>query len=206
MSESGHTAHSRDTLPFVAPCRKLSALAPLGWLRKGFADLKRAPQVSLLYGLFMAAVMAGVSAAAWSYGSHWLMIAMIGGFAFLAPLCCVGLYAISAQLERGQPVSLLRSLRAALKRHLGNEMLFAIVLLVIFMIWARAGMMLSVFIPTVANPELADLGTFLTVGSIIGAFFAAVTFTASAFSLPMIMHRGRRHGDGDRHVGQRGAA
>ena len=189
MTESGNTTISRETLPFVAPCRKLSPWAPLRWLRMGFLDLKRAPQVSLLYGLFMAAVMAGVSVAAWSYGTHWLMIAMIGGFAFLAPLCCVGLYAISAQLERDQPVSLLRSLRAALKRHLGNEMLFAIVLLVIFMIWARAGMMLSVFIPTVANPQLADLGAFLTVGSIIGAFFAAVTFTASAFSLPMIMHR-----------------
>ena len=189
MTESGQTTYSRDTLPFVAPCRKLSPLAPLRWLRLGYLDLKRAPRLSLLYGLFMAAIIAGVSAAAWSYGSHWLMIAMIGGFAFLAPLCCVGLYAISAQLERYQPVSLLRSLRAALKRHLGNEMLFAIVLLVIFMVWARAGMMLSVFIPTVANPQLADLGAFLTVGTIIGAFFAAVTFTASAFSLPMIMHR-----------------
>ena len=67
------------------------------------------------------------------------IIAMIGGFVFLAPLTCIGLYAISAQLERGQDVSIVRSLRAAFRRYIGNEMLFAIVLLVIFMVWARAG-------------------------------------------------------------------
>lgn len=189
MTETANTATSREGLPFVAPCRELSPLAPLGWLRRGLQDLKRAPRESLLYGLFMTAIMAGVSLAAWAYGTHWLMIAMIGGFAFLAPLCCIGLYAISAQLEREQPVSLVRSLRAAFRRHFGNEMLFAIVLLVIFMVWARAGMMLSVFVPAASDPGLADLATFLGIGSVVGAFFAAVTFTASAFSLPMIMHR-----------------
>ena len=189
MTDIEQAAPSRDTLPFVAPCRQLSPWAPLGWLRLGVRDLKRAPRESLLYGLFMAAIMAAVSLAAWAYGTHWLMIAMIGGFAFLAPLCCIGLYAISAQLERDQPVSLIRSLRAALRRHVGNEMLFAIVLLVIFMVWARAGMMLSVFLPSAAEPGLTDLVTFLGIGSVIGAFFAAVTFTASAFALPMIMHR-----------------
>jgi uncharacterized membrane protein len=137
----------------------------------------------------MAGIIAAVSLTAWIYGSQWLMVAMIGGFVFLAPLSCIGLYAISAQLERDQPVSLARSLRAAFKRHFGNEMLFAIVLLVIFMVWARAGMMLSVFLPSAGRPEIDQLMTFLGIGTVVGAFFAAVTFTASAFSLPMIMHR-----------------
>ncbi len=189
MTEPEQTAMNRDTMPFVAPCRTLSPFAPFGWLGKGFADLKKAPRESMLYGVIMAGIIAAVSVTAWIYGTHWLMVAMIGGFVFLAPLSCIGLYAISAQLERDQPVSLARSLRAAFRRHFGNEMLFAIVLLVIFMVWARAGMMLSVFLPTATDPGLEDLVTFLGVGTIVGAFFAAVTFTASAFSLPMIMHR-----------------
>ena len=189
MSEPDVSPIDRDTLPFVAPCRSLSPLAPLRWLRLGVADLRRAPRESLVYGLIMAGIIAAVSAAAWAYGTHWLMVAMIGGFVFLAPLSCIGLYAISAQLERDQPVSLKRSLRAALKRHFGNEMIFALVLLVIFMIWARAGMMLSVFLPSAGSPEVADLATFLGIGTLVGAMFAAVTFTASAFSLPMLMHR-----------------
>ena len=117
------------------------------------------------------------------------MFAMLCGFVFLAPLTCIGLYAISAQLERGQPVSLARSLRAAFKRHLGNEMVFTLALLVIFLVWARAGTLVSVFLPMQAHPQLEDLTGYLTIGTIIGAIFATVTFSASAFSLPMIMHR-----------------
>ena len=179
----------RERMPFVAPSRDIPVTAPFDWLVKGFADLKRAPRESLLYGLFMAATIGIVSITAWAYGTHWLMVAMIGGFVFLAPLACIGLYAISAQLERNQEVSLVRSLRAAFKRHLGNEMIFAIVLLVIFMIWARSGMMLIAFFPAVGEPTLETLAPLLSIGTVVGAFFAAVTFTASAFSLPMIMHR-----------------
>lgn len=176
-------------MPFVAPCRTLKPLAAFGWIRKGVADLAAAPQQSLAYGLFMAAIIAIVVMLAWIYGSYWFMLAMLGGFVFLAPLTCVGLYAISAQLERGQPVSLARSLRAAFKRHFGNELVFALVLLVIFMVWARAAIMLSIFYPADATPALSEMIGYLSIGTVVGAMFAIITFSASAFSLPMIMHR-----------------
>jgi uncharacterized membrane protein len=176
-------------MPFVAPCRQLGFLAPFGWLKKGMADLGRAPQQSLTYGLFMALIMAVVVWLAWTRGSQYIMMAMLGGFVFIAPLACIGLYAISAQLERGQEVSMARSLRAAFRRHLGNEMIFAIALLVVFMIWARAALMITVFFPVSGEWTLADLVPYLTIGTIVGAFFAMVTFSVSAFSLPMIMHR-----------------
>jgi uncharacterized membrane protein len=176
-------------MPFVAPCRRLSLFAPFGWLRQGIADLGKAPQQSLTYGFFMALVMAVVVWLAWTRGSHYIMMAMLGGFVFIAPLSCIGLYAISAQLERGQEPSMARSLRAAFKRHLGNELIFAVALLVVFMIWARAALMITVFFPVGAKPEFAELMPYLTIGTIVGAFFAIVTFSVSAFSLPMIMHR-----------------
>lgn len=189
MDETENSGFDRDNMPFVAPCRQLSTFAALRWVRKGLRDLSRAPRESLLYGLFMAIVIASVSGLAWSYGTHWLMLAMLGGFVFLAPLSCIGLYAISAQLERDQPVSLIRSLRAAFRRHFGNEMVFALALMVLFLVWARAGAMISVFLPESGDPDIADLGTYLFVGTVVGAVFAVVTFSASAFSLPMIMHR-----------------
>ncbi|MGI9271692.1 MAG: DUF2189 domain-containing protein [Woeseiaceae bacterium] len=188
-AEDNEESFDRASMPFVAPCRQISPLAPFNWLRKGLADFKSALPQSIAYGAFMAVTMGLVVWLAWVYGSHWLMLAMIGGFAFLAPLACIGLYAISAQLERGQVPSMSRSLRAAFKRHLGNEMIFALALLVIFMVWARAGAMISIFLPTSGNPEIGDLVGYLSVGSIVGAFFAIVTFSASAFSLPMIIHR-----------------
>jgi len=187
--DNKNTVIDRATLPFVAPCRRLSPGAPFRWLQKGFDDFRHAWPQSLAYGFFMAATMAVVVLLAWTYGSHWFMFAMIGGFAFLAPLTCIGLYAISAQLERGLQPSLLRSLRAALRRHIGNEMVFALALLVIFMVWARAGAMVSIFLPMRGHPQPADLISYLAIGSMVGALFAVVTFSASAFALPMIVHR-----------------
>jgi len=189
VTEDQKPTMDRDTMPFVAPCRIISPFAPFNWLRLGVADLKRAPRESLMYGLVMATIIALVAVVAWTYGTHWLMLAMLAGFVFLAPLTCIGLYAISAQLERGQPVSLARTLRAAFKRHLGNEMVFALALLMIFLVWARAGAVMSVFLPSYAHPGIEDLAAYLTIGSIVGAIFATITFSASAFALPMIMHR-----------------
>ena len=144
----------------------------------------------MLYGLVVAVLIAIVSLLAWTRGSQWIMFSMIGGFVFLAPLTCTGLYAISAQIERGQDVDMARSLRAAFKRHFGNEMVFALVLLVIFLVWARAAVMVTaVLFPSTGEPALVDWVTFLGFGSMIGAVFAGATFSASAFSLPMIMHR-----------------
>ena len=82
-----------------------------------------------------------------------------------------------------------RSLRAAFKRHFGNAMIFAIILLIIFLVWARAAIMITVFIPTDGELTFRELWPYLSFGSIVGAVFAGVTFSASAFSLPMIMHR-----------------
>lgn len=176
-------------LPFVAPCRQLEPLVALRWLKLGLQDFCKACVQSLFYGVLMTAVMALVSWLAWRYGSWWFMLAMLGGFVFLAPLSCIGLYAISAQLERGQAPSLRRALRAGFRRHIGNEMIFALVLLVVFMVWARAGAMVGVFFPMRGNPSLSDMAVYLGIGSAVGAVFATFTFTISVFSLPMIMHR-----------------
>lgn len=190
MSNPKNSEVNRDELPFVAPCRDLSPLAPFRWLGRGVKDLMHAPQQSLTYGVVVALLIGVVCLLAWFRGSQWFMFSMIGGFVFLAPLTCIGLYAISAQLERGQEPLLARSLRAALKRHFGNEMVFALALLVIFLVWARAAVMVtSVLYPTVGEPTLGDWIIYLGFGSLVGAVFAAVTFSASAFSLPMIMHR-----------------
>ena len=44
------TTEAASALPFVAPCRSVSTWAPLGWLRKGWADFVAAPRQSLTFG------------------------------------------------------------------------------------------------------------------------------------------------------------
>jgi uncharacterized membrane protein len=68
-------------------------------------------------------------------------------------------------------------------------MIFAIILLVIFLVWARAAVMVTVFFPTEGELTWQVLWPYLAFGGLVGSVFAAVTFCASAFSLPMIMHR-----------------
>lgn len=178
-----------EPLPFVAPCRTLAPLAPLAWVAKGWADLRAAPLLSLSYGLFTAVLCLLLAFVAVRFGSYWLLLTTLSGLVFLGPVLCLGLYAISAQLERDQRPSHRVSFREAGTHRLGTEMVFALMLLVVFLVWARAGSMVHVFFPVEANPNLGDLLAYFGVGSAVGAVFAAFTFAASAFSLPMIMHR-----------------
>ncbi len=178
-----------DALPFVAPCRSLAFTAPFGWLERGLADFARAWPQSVCYGIFMAAPIAVVCWLAWRYGSYWFMLAMLGGFVFLAPLVCTGLYVLSAQLERGERPSLVRAVEAGMKQYIGNELVFTLVLLVVFLVWARAATVLSIFLPPDGHPALRDLVEYLSIGTVVGAVFATLTFSVSAFSLPMIVHR-----------------
>jgi uncharacterized membrane protein len=92
-----------DALPFVAPCRTLALNAPFGWLARGVADFVRAWPQSLCYGVFMAAAMAVVRWLAWRYGSYWFMLAMLGGFVFLAPLTCSASRSASRSRSSGSP-------------------------------------------------------------------------------------------------------
>jgi uncharacterized membrane protein len=151
--------------------------------------MRAAPVQSAAYGLFCAVLSWLAGYVAFRWGSYWLLLAALSGFVFIGPVMCLGLYAISAQLERGEQPAQLVSLREAGVRRLGVEMIFALILLVVFLVWARAGSMVHVFFPVEANPSLADLATYLGVGSAVGAVFAAITFATSAFSLPMLLHR-----------------
>ena len=192
MAAEHQHSDPQANLPFVAPCRHLEANAPLGWLRRGFEDLKRAPVQSLSYGLLMAGVSLAVAGYALShgtrFGNYWLLIGLATGFVFVAPALAMGLYAISAALERGQKPSLGRSIRAGMG-HLSGELVFGLTLLVVFLVWARAASMVHVFFPPTGEPGLADLGPFLLIGSAVGSIFALIIFAASAFSLPMLMDR-----------------
>jgi len=177
-----------DALPFVAPCRALAASAPLRWLRLGWRDLRRAPRQGLGYGLFVVAASWLVSLLAWELGSPWVLLAMLSGFVFLGPVMAIGLYSISYQLQQGLRPRLGYCLREGW-RHLGNEMIFAFILVIVFLVWARAASMVHVFFPVAAHPRPLEVVVFFTVGSAVGAVFAAIIFAAAAFSLPMIMDR-----------------
>lgn len=176
------------TRPFAAPCRRLSASAPLGWLAAGWRDYRSSLRPSLTYGLIVFAVSLGVSLLAWKLGSYILVLSMLSGFIFIAPLLATGMYSVSRQLGREEQASFARSIKR-MRLALRDGLVFALVLLVIFLVWVRAGVMVHVFFPAGECPDLFALLRFLGIGSVVGSIFALVTFSAAAFSLPMIVDR-----------------
>jgi len=177
-----------DALPFAAPCRILKASAPVGWIKLGWKDLRRAPGASLSYGAILVVCSYLISFLALTLGNLAVLIALLSGFIFLGPILAMGFYETSVLLQRGEKPTLLNSLGRSL-RHVGDQMIFAVVLLIVFLIWARAASMIHVFFPATGHPSLADMATFLSVGTVVGSVFAAFVFCISAFSLPMIVGR-----------------
>ena len=170
------------------PGVQIGATAPFGWLRRGVADFRRAQRQSLVYGAFLVALSWIVVAIAWSLGSYFLVIVLLSGFVFVGPVLAVCSYSISRQLERHEEPSIRRCLISG-RRHLASAMVFALVLMVVFLIWARAASLVHVFFPMAGEYEFRDLLPFLGVGSAVGSLFAAFTFSVSAFSLPMLVDR-----------------
>lgn len=175
-------------LPFAAPFHQLHMAMPLGWVRKGWEDFKRAPKQSLGYGIVVVILSWIVTGIGLKVGSYWSALILLSGFVFVAPVLAMGFYSISRQLERGQQPSIGRCL-VEKRKALGNVMMFALVLLVLFLVWARAGSMVHVFFPDSGAMDPWKLVIFLAIGSAVGSIFALLTFVFSAFSLPMICDR-----------------
>ena len=176
-----------EARPFVVPCATLPMDAPWRWLRLGWRDVRRAPRLTLAFGLFIALVSLLVAALAWSLGRFALLATLLSGFVFVAPLIGVGLYCVSRDLEAGRQPSLVRCLSLA-RRVIGQAAVFALGQLVIVLLWSRAGMMVTAFVP-VEEGNVGTLLEFLLIGSAAGSIFAALTFAVAAFSLPMIADR-----------------
>lgn len=186
---SGPEAQARsEELPFAAPCRKLPASRPLNWLRRGWADLRAAPRQSLSFGILIVLASLAITAASWRFGNLGIYLGVASGFVFVGPWLALTVYAISRRIEQGRRVSL-RGCLADARRTLGNALVFAVIMIVVFLVWARAASMVHVFFPPDSDPQLAELLPFLAVGSAVGAVFCALIFAASAFSLPMMIDR-----------------
>ena len=175
-------------LPFVAPCRQLSINAPIRWLKLGWQDIKTAPRPSLTYGSLMLMFSYLISLIAWEFGSFYMLLSLLSGFIFLGPILAIGLYSISCQIQIGREPVLGYCIREG-KRHLSNEAFFAVLLLIVLLVWARATSVIHVFFPMDADPNWEDLILFLSIIGFVGTLFASFIFCLSAFSLPMIMDR-----------------
>jgi uncharacterized membrane protein len=175
--------------PLFYPARKIDNRAPLRWLAKGWRDMRAALGPSMAYGAGLMVTGYVLILLAWDGGHTLALFTLVTGLVLVGPVLAFGLYSISRQLEMGLPPRLGYCFRES-RTHLRNELLFALVLLIILLVWARAASMVHIFMPLSDDIGLIGWLQFLAVGSAVGAIFAGIVFTAAAFSLPMMLDRG----------------
>jgi len=192
QNHSGQAGHPASHFPVI---RSIEAAAIPRWLGAGWRDCRRAGVASLFYGACFA-------------GSGWLMYFVFAeayalfaglttGFLLVGPFLAIGLYDLSRRIERGEPPRLAPTL-AAWRPNLPNVGLFAALLTIVLLIWARASMVVFALFFTGGLPTFADVvqsvltfeqPDFSLVYFAVGGFFAAFVFAIGAISLPLMFDR-----------------
>lgn len=188
MNDQQKPAVQTGNKTLIAPSRRLEFTAPLRWLQLGWQDYRRAPRLSFEYGLFFAVGGLVLTLLILLYSSKIMLFSLAGLFVLLGPLFAFGLYDISRQLQKGEEPTLVHSINQ-IRNSAANQWVFAVVIIVIGLIWMRAASVIHIFYPDDPDPDLESLLSFFAVGIGAGAFFSGLVFGISAFSLPMMVDR-----------------
>lgn len=183
----------------VSECiRDVSIDQPFTWLGKGWADLVRAPRLSIVHGMIFT-----ISGFILFVGLSWmemgyLIFPMSAGFILVGPVLAIGLYDISRRFSRGSQPRPGRCFRAS-RHNLYHIMTAGVVLMIFAIIWSRLAVLTFVLsFPYIGlnfdrfiNELLFTMegAIFLVVGTTIGAILAAVAFVFSVVTLPMMLDR-----------------
>lgn len=178
---------------------RLDLEAPWRWLSAGWADLIAMPNISLTYGGAFAAIAImmwfGLSTMGWQS----LIPALGGGFMLIGPILAVGLYEASRRRELGLPTGLFSIISASFKSP-GQLSLLGFALFFIFIVWLELAFL--VFMLFFGDQPFPPIDAFvpyllftssgiilLIVGTVVGAVLAAIAFTISVVSAPMLVAR-----------------
>lgn len=188
-------AHQTADEPGFPGIREIDTGAPLRWIGRGFGDLRACPIPSLFYGFCFAAM--GLLVTMVFEHAYEYTAALTSGFLLLGPFLAMGLYEISRRHERGQPCQITPTL-TVWTRNAGNIGIFAVVLGIVFLVWARASLIVFALFYSNEMPNLSGfLGQllalenleFLAVYFSVGLLFATIVFAASVISVPLMLDR-----------------
>jgi uncharacterized membrane protein len=181
-----------STFPVI---RKIKPSAILNWLHAGVEDTRKGGFSSLFYGISFAA--AGLLMHAVFSQYYALFAGLTTGFLLLGPFLAMGLYDLSRRMEVGEQPTLIPSL-TAWRTNIMNVGLFAGVLVVVLLIWARASLVvfalyfeggLPTFNDIVLNVLTFKQPIFTMVYFAVGGFFAAFVFAISVVAIPLMADR-----------------
>jgi uncharacterized membrane protein len=182
----------RSAFPDV---REITFGQPLTWLANGWRDFLAHPLQSAFYGACFA--LMGWLIAFTFRNAYQYVSALVTGFFLVGPFFAIGLYDLSRRRQRGEPPRLGVTLDAW-RSNVGAIGMFALVLGVILLVWARASLVVFALFYTHEMPSVEgflaqmfslDNLEFLVAYFCVGGFFAVLVFAISVVSVPMMMDR-----------------
>ncbi len=182
------TVDKQEQFARCLECNKVDTFAAFHWYALAFKDMANAPILSLVYGLIFTLIPAAIMYFVYQSGTHLVILPATVAFALIGPAFAVGLYDIAWELEKGHTPTMSHSLKSMFRNPVG-EWGFAIMLMVIMIIWMRLAALVHALYPSYANPSLEELSGFLTLGSLIGAVMLGSVFAISAFTPQIMMER-----------------
>lgn len=189
------TASATRALPRV---RAVTLDHPWRWLALGWRDLRAAPGYSLTYGAGIV-LLSGLITLVLVLGDlGFLLPFLIAGFFLIAPLLAIGLYQMSAHLERGEALRNCQALEA-FRRNQGQLGMTTGFLMLIMQGWVLSSVLLFIllfqdplpswenFVPVVVLS--GEHSVLVLAWMTVGALFAAAAFAVSAITIPMLIDR-----------------
>ncbi len=185
----------RPQLPFPTVREGLPLSAPLDWIAAGIDDMRACRGASLFYGLCFAA--GGIVVVLAFRHAVQLVSGLIAGTLLVGPLFAIGLYELSRQRERKEKPALRPSLMAW-RGPLSAISIYSFIVIIIYLVWARAGLIVFALFYDGGLPTLHSLLTmimrfdnpeFLIAYVVVGGFFAGLVFAVSVVSIPLMLDR-----------------
>ncbi len=178
--------------------RTITTEAPWRWLSAGWRDMRRRPDIGLLYGVGVVVAGYALAFCLFYLDILFLLLPLAASFAIAGPMLAVGLYETSRRLAGDIPIRASDVILVAVRSP--RQLAFIGVLLMIFALaWIRIATLLFALFFGPAAPPLADLIEglffsvdgiiFLAIGTAVGACLAFLAFSLSAVSIPLLMVR-----------------
>ncbi|MDJ0686591.1 MAG: DUF2189 domain-containing protein [Alphaproteobacteria bacterium] len=186
----------RVRLPDV---RRVPSDAPWVWLNQGWHDYQKSWRFGVVFGGFYALVGLAIVGLIFFANVHYLGFPLAAGFLLIGPITAVGMYEISRRLEADEPLDQ-HAVFFAFMRHGGLQIaMLGLVLVLLMIFWMKAAALIFALFfglqefsfvdlfDTVLGSEIAL--PFLLVGNITGAILAALAFSISVVSIPMLLDK-----------------
>jgi uncharacterized membrane protein len=198
-------AHADIILP-VEPTRDLPVVRSIGLrdlgdaLAKGLEDFRAMPTHVIFLSLIYPVIGLALGRATFGYDIVPLLYPLASGFALIGPIAAIGLYELSRRREQGLDTSWKHAFDIIHSPSIWAIAALGLLLLAIFAIWL--GVAHAIYEASFGDDEPASLVEFarrvlttsqghnlIVVGNAVGLLFAAVAFSLSVVSFPLLLDR-----------------